>query len=164
MKKYIVVLLLVVFVAGCGARNEVVTSSEVIGCNGCVYSRFSEKKKIGDRLDDYYEDYTKINNSVFLGHVLNNNNEIVKGFICGTHNDKIFCLEGNVDSSKYEANKKILNEVFGENHCGEEFLDGGSYYDCDGVSISDNGTNYVGPSKSNQCYALVDGSTYCYGE
>ena len=159
MKKYLVLLLLVVLLTGCNSN------SKVLGCDDCVYSRFTDRKAIGEKLDKFENDYEAVNNKVFLGHVLDNNNKIVKGYVCAIDNGKTFCLEGNVDENKYEANKKILSKVYNKNNCSETEADDEKYYSCTGkisVSISEKGYNYVSISKSDECYVSSDGTTYCF--
>ena len=160
MKKYIFILLAVVLLTGCSSK------SKMIGCDDCVYSRFTDQKAIGDKLDDYKENHKDIKSNIFLGHVLDNNSNIKKSYVCATDKGKSFCLEGNIDNSKYEANKKILNDVYNKTNCSEETDDDVNYYSCTGkisVSISNNGYNYVSVSKSDECYVSNDGTTYCYG-
>ena len=161
MKKYVLVLLLLVlFMIGCG-------SDKVIGCSSCVYSRFTDKMGIGDKLEHYEKDYKKINNKVFLGHVVDKDNKILKSYVCGIDSGKVFCLKGNYEKTSYETNKKILNQVYGKIKCLEDSTSDEKYYDCSAgltVSISNQGFNYIGSSKSNQCYVSVAGISYCYGE
>ena len=159
MKKYLVLLLLVVLLTGCNSN------SKMIGCDDCVYSHFTDRKAIGDKLNKFEKDYNKVNNNIFLGHVLDENNKILKGYVCGINKGKTFCLEGNIDNSKYEANKKILDEVYGSGNCSESTNEDEKYYFCSGkinVSISNNGFNYISVSKSDECYVSNDGTTYCY--
>ena len=47
MKKIIFVLLIIILLTGCSSN------SKVIGCEKCVYSHFSSKKMIGDKLPSY---------------------------------------------------------------------------------------------------------------
>lgn len=158
MKKIIFVLLIIILLTGCSSN------SKVIGCEKCVYSHFSSKKMIGDKLDSYKKDYNDTNNKVFLGYELDTNDKIIKGYVCGTDKGKTYCLEGNLNNSKYESNKKILDDIYNKSNCTEKSYDNEKYYSCTGeltVNISSNSYNYIGTSKSNQCYISNDGTTYC---
>lgn len=158
MKKIIFVLLIIILLTGCSSN------SKVIGCEKCVYSHFSGKKMIGDKIDSYKKDYNDTNNKVFLGYELDTNDKIIKGYVCGTDKGKTYCLEGNLNNSKYESNKKILDDIYNKSNCTEKSYANEKYYSCTGeltVNISSNSYNYIGTSKSNQCYISNDGTTYC---
>ena len=160
MKKYIILLLLVVFVTGCG-------TIKTTGCKNCVFGRFNEKQKIGSKLESYEKDYKKINNNAFLGYVLGSGKKIEKSYICGINNKKAFCIEGNIDKTKYASNKKVLNEVYGKDQCKEEPFENSKMYTCYGRIVAyvfEEGANYLGPSLDDLCYAFPDGSTFCYKE
>ena len=154
MKKVLFLLLVIFLLTGC--------SKGVIGCSGCVYSYSNDIIKVGDKLDKYEKDYNKLNNDVFLGAKIDKNQKIKSGYICVKDNEKVFCLEGNNDGSKYESNKKILDKVYNK-QCKEKISGEDKYYTCnDVVNISTRGIVYVGKSKSNQCYAYPNGNIVCY--
>ena len=157
MKKVLFLLLVIFLLTGC--------SNGVIGCSGCVYSHFTDVKKAGDKLEKYEKNYKKIKNEVFIGTKIDKNQKITNGYVCAKEKDTVFCLEGNVDGSKYEANKKILDKVYDKKHCDEITGKDSKYYSCsdkNGVTISNKGVVYVGISKSNQCYAYPNGNMFCY--
>ena len=155
MKKIIFILCLFL-ISGC---------DKVDNCSNCVYSYYEDTKKIGDKLTEYEEDYKKVDSDIFLGHTLDNESKIIVGYICGVESGKLFCVTGNTDKTTYDKNKKILNKIYDSNQCKEEKNGDDSFYRCEGdnlVSISNNGSNYVGKSKSHQCYISEIGSMYCY--
>ena len=149
-------------VTGCESKDE----KKFYGCDDCVFARYTETKKIGDELTEYEKDYKALKHDYFLGHKIDKNNKITAGYLCGVEDGKLFCVEGNYKTSKYEDNKTILNKVFKEEECQEDKDE--QIYTCTGnVHISINnedkdGTNLIGLSKSDQCYIKANGSMYCY--
>ena len=166
MKKslFFLILIAILFViTGCSLFNKM--DNNVFGCSDCVYKYTKDTKKIGDVLTEYNSDYSSINHKFFLGYKLDKNNKILAGYVCGKENRKTFCIEGNFNESKYEENKKILNKIYDIEKCDENNYGNDLYYVCFGelnVNISNNGTNYIGISKSDQCYVNADGEMYCY--
>ena len=65
------------------------------------------------------ENYNDLNDSdgMFLGLIVENNT-VKRGFVCGTNEDVLFCLEGGVDESEsddkpiYRKNIDILNHFY----------------------------------------------------
>lgn len=162
MKKiFVLIFITFLFVlTGCSLFNN-----NVYGCTGCVYTYTKDTKEIGNVLTKYNSNYSTINHKIFLGYKLEKNNKILAGYVCGKENGKTFCIEGNFKESKYEENKKILNKVYDKEKCEENKYGDDLYYGCSGeidVSISNNGTNYISISKSDQCYVNADGKMYCY--
>ena len=66
----------------------------------------------------YSENYLNIINSsgrhYFLGLKLNDNNQITNVYSCGIKNDSPFCLESSSDGSTYEANKALMQSLWGD--------------------------------------------------
>ena len=95
-------------------------------CPGCVFAWYtgSEMKWIkgsgygeneasgNNKLTNYTEDYTTLEKNYFFGHVIDNNNYIIKSYACGIDNNKAFCIQSSSDGSKYSSNVDILNELF----------------------------------------------------
>ena len=146
-------------------------------CPGCVFAWYSssEIKWIKDSgygeneasgnnkltASEYYEDYTKLveetGKNYFLGHVIDDNNYIIKSYACGIENNKAFCLERTSDGSKYSSNVDILNSIF--LNCNASASSSESY--CTGTYVwakaYSNGTVYVGSgSKRSQAYDIGD--------
>ena len=101
-----------------------------------------------NKLTDYYEDYSKLieekEKNYFLGHIIDNNNYIIKSYACGIENNKAFCLERTSDGSKYSSNVDILNSVFPS---------------CN-VSASSSDSNCAGTTV--EAYAHLDGTVNVY--
>ena len=139
MKK-ICLLLIVILLVGC-SKKEVIGSNQIKSCPNCVFNYYDEGKKYGNNgsiLKDYKDDYKTLDKKIFLGHILDDNKKIVRGFACGIEKNKVFCLEGTNDGSKYLDNIKVLKEVYGEDKC-EQYEE---YFICHGELIS--GTNING--------------------
>ena len=163
MKKYLFVIVVIsmFLITGCNSSKK----ETVYGCSDCVFAYSKEEINIGDKLTNYEKDYSSLNRNFFLGYKIDKNDKIESSYVCGKDNGKVFCIEGNIDDSKYEKNKETLSKVYDNKKCIEDILDGGKAYSCSGdisVKINDGATNYIGSSKSDQCYVKYDGSTYCY--
>ena len=143
-------------------------------CKDCVYARYKDKKQVGDKLVNYYNDYKKIDNKLFIGHKLDDVDNIITGYICSKSNNEVYCLEGSNDDSKYISNVKILAKIFGEDNCSQSYaalesIDGQSKtyasYKCQNdneyVTVRSNGSIKLEINKSNGCYYNSDGM-YCY--
>lgn len=129
-------------------------------CPNCVFAYYEvdEIKDYGENggiLTNYTRDYRllKENNEqlvYFLGHVIDNNGKILRGFTCGIvnigeTNEKAFCLEGSHGGETYNSNKTLLQgmESYFSEGCEEEE----DNFHCTGdinVIISTN--NYIIPS------------------
>ena len=149
MKKLLIIALLSTLVlTGCGSKNKEEKTNEEIGtCKDCVYAYYTDVKAYGedgDVLTDYTKDYTTLKDensnqrTSFLGHMLDENGKIKRAFVCAIEGDKIYCIEGTSDGSKYNSNKEVIKGIYDESKCEEE----DTYYSCQGdrfVEISENG-------------------------
>ena len=167
MKKKVVILCLVVIsvfvVTGCGCHKK----TKAKNCENCVYAYYTDTKEYGNKLKDYTDDYTSLKHSkFFLGHELDEYDNITKGYVCGVENKKLFCLEGSTGDEKiYKSNKELLYKIYGKDKCKEADLNGTKALTCSGdlnISIYDNSI-VVGTHKNDQCY-MMDDRMYCYGE
>ena len=81
-------------------------------------------------------DYTLLGENYFTGFILNDNNEVSRGFVCGIEKGNAFCLEGG-DTSKYSNNIDILNSFFDDEECNEVSFNDSVYlaYECIGSSV-----------------------------
>lgn len=71
------------------------------------------------------KDYTTLlkngeQRKVFLGHILNNNNQIERAFTCGIKGNELFCIEGS--DEKYEINTTILQKTWNNTCQGDDEL------------------------------------------
>ena len=130
MKKVILSLLLLIVLTGCSISNK---QEEV--CKNCVFAHYTIQRqygKEGNTLEEYTKDYKTLKNesneqrNKFLGHILDKDGKILRGFVCGIKQDKIFCLEGSMDGSTYETNKKTLEEMYDTDKC----VDADSSFQC----------------------------------
>ena len=125
--KYICLLMIitVLLVTGCSGQKKITINA----CKNCAFSFYDEEfsKKFDENyyLRDFTYDYNELktkngeNRKMFLGHILNGR-KIERGFACGINNDKVFCIEGTKDGSKYEDNVQVLKDVFGDINCKED--------------------------------------------
>ena len=161
MKK-IYLLLIILLLVGCG-KKKIVGSKQIDSCPNCVFNYYFEGKHYGENgsiLNDYTNDYKTLNHQIFLGHILDNNKKIIRGFACGIESGQVFCIEGTNDGSKYDDNIKVLKEVYGENKCEqteESFI-------CHGDLIS--GTNRQGTADVDYpdgiaCMAISNETIIC---
>lgn len=163
MKKKLFILSIatpMLILTGCNLLNK----NNVYGCSDCVYSYSDDVIKIGDIITEYNSDSSSIDNNFFLGYKLDKDNRIINGYVCGKEKEKIFCIEGNYNGSKYKENKEILNKVYNKEKCKETTFENNSFYSCSGeinINISETNTNYVSSSKKDQCYVNADGKMYC---
>ncbi len=161
MKK-MYLLLIILLLAGCG-KKKIVGSKQIDSCPNCVFNYYFEGKhygKNGSVLSDYTNDYESLNHQIFLGHILDNNKKIIRGFACGIESGKVFCIEGTNDGSKYEDNIKVLKEVYGEDKCEEN----DNSFICHGELIS--GTNRDGTADVDYpdgiaCMAISNETIIC---
>ena len=118
-------------------------------------SGYGENEASGNnKLTDYYEDYSKLieekEKNYFLGHIIDDNNYIIKSYACGIENNKAFCLERTSDGSKYNSNVDTLNSVFPS--CNADAS--ASYSYCDGSDVN-------GDANSNGSVNVYSGSAGC---
>lgn len=152
-------------------------------CPGCVFawypssemkwikgSGFGENEALGNNKlneSEYYEDYTKLvekkGKNYFLGHVIDDNNYIIKSYACGIEKGKAFCLEGTSDGSKYSSNVDILISIFQScdasasssiSNCPSAFVETVRAY---AYSYGTAGVNLG----SSRCDAYASGNSYC---
>ena len=138
MKKYLIISLVVLttlMLTGCGKakkennekKEENQNNTEEVMCEECIFSIYSNSKKIGkdgDTLtEDYKTDYKEMKDGrgvqipVFLGHKLDVNAKILKGYACQVIDNKLLCL-GQISNQKtYDANKELLTKFYTEEEC-----------------------------------------------
>ena len=131
-------------------------------CPGCVFAWYTDHKWIkgsgygenessgNNKLTNYTDDYTTLEKNYFLGHVIDDNNYIIKSYACGIENNKAFCLERTSDGSKYSSNVDILNSVFPGCNADASASD----LDCAGSSVH-------GRAGSNGYVDVYSGSAHC---
>ncbi len=133
-------------------EEEVVVVEKVINCDGCVFSYFSEVKKIGSTLSE--EEYTTDINNIrtsgnkqrhnFFGLVLSGNT-ISKAYSCILKDNIIYCIQGSTNGAYHTNNIGVLNQIFTADQC-KTLSDGNNYWCSDG--------NYNGNSKTSGYTAL----------
>lgn len=159
MKKMFIIVLTLVVLTGCNdtkKENKKENVSNVDTCPNCVYGYYENSVKIGDILSNYTKDYTTLKyddntqRKEFFGYVLDSENKIINGYVCGIVNNKVLCLEGN-DSSKYEYNKELLKNNFSVSVCADKKDEYGPYYECNSDDIymvaSSDGYVYIASEK-----------------
>ncbi len=167
-KKYVFLLMIIsiLLITGCSNKNKMTINS----CENCAFSYYDEEssKKYGENvhLKDFTYDYKELktkegeNRKMFLGHILSGK-KIERGFACGINNDKVFCIEGTHDGSKYEDNALILRSIFGDENCEEDDY----FIICkDDIYAATNrdGTANVGVSSDGiECKAISNGTMNC---
>ena len=151
---------------GCSRNSErIVGSNQIDSCPNCIFSFCDSGKQYGEKgsiLNDYNALKYDENNqrSFFLGHILDDDKKIIRGFACGIENGKAFCLEGTNDGSKYQDNIKTLKEIYSQEKC-EQFDD---YIICKDELVSGaniNGTVDVGVRDGFSCMAINNNTLIC---
>ncbi|MBR3116760.1 MAG: hypothetical protein IKF36_02670 [Bacilli bacterium] len=174
MKKKVIIFILLFIIVVLGVIATLILTGKIgkkktiDSCKDCVFARYYKDKEIGDELTDYESDYTSIKNidskKIFLGHKLDSNNKIETGYVCGITNGKAFCVEGS--ETAYESNKKVLNDIFGNDNCTEKTFSGSTYYTCGNKEIYSTiysyGSATVSESKSNMCTYSSSDVMSCY--
>ncbi len=158
-------------------------------CPGCVYAYYTDTKyyNAADRsiLDNYVEDYTQLkdgNNQqreYFIGHILDDENKIVRAFACGIKDyglptEKAFCIEGALNDNAggnsqtraqmFTRNQQLLesNELWGNAGCSDDNVD----IRCPGTVVArahTTGTVEISNSSdADYCYIHQSGILYCY--
>ena len=140
MRKYLIISLVVLttlMLTGCGKakkennekKEENQNVTEEVMCEGCVFSIYSDAKKIGKKGDilpreifsttNYKDmkDGRKIQIPVFLGHKLDENSEILKGYVCQVIDNELLCLGQITDENTYNANSELLKKFYTEEEC-----------------------------------------------
>ena len=116
-------------------EDEIVTVEKIINCDGCVFSYFSETKKIGSTLsnDEYTTDINKLRTSGgkqrhnFFGFVLSGNT-ISKAYSCILKDNKIYCIQGSSNGAYFSSNVAVLNQIFTSDQC--KYISNGNTYWC----------------------------------
>ena len=134
MKKFLILSLVTIstiMLTGCGTNssnksgNQTGKSSQIESCPNCVFAFYDGAKYYGENgsiLTEYTNDYTTLKDKdgkqrkFFLGHILDKDGKIEKGFACGINNEKPFCIEGN---KTYKEVISELKKVFGDSNCNE---------------------------------------------
>ena len=153
------VLVSIFVLSGCGKtenKNEKETQGQKIvipeidettvknieTCKDCVFAVYTEAKTYGENgsvLKDYTKDYKTLKDAEgnqinsFLGHILDKDGKILKGYVCGIENEKLICLEVVDDETKYNANRTVLVDIYGSEKCYQD----DTYLECkDNITIS----------------------------
>ena len=131
--------------------DESVVVEEVINCDGCVFSYFSDEgdkaKTLGATLSP--SDYTNNINNLktaggkqrhnFFGLVLSGNT-ISRAYACILKDSKIYCIEGSTNGAYHNSNIAILNKIFTNGQC-KTISDGHTYTCTDGSYNGDTKTS-----------------------
>lgn len=107
-----------------------------------------------EKIKGYTEDYTTLNSSYFLKHIMNNG-VVESSEVCFIHNG-LHCIKPN----EYETSKASLLSIFGEGAC--YVLGSNAFCDTDAVYVSADG--YGGVSASDDtaaCGVYSAGSASC---
>lgn len=99
----------------------------------------------------------------YLKYTLNTNGIIDKIDLCGKHDGQEFCLERNVNGSKYNQNKESLINIFGSDSCSSY----GTSFDCEDdhvhVTAYDDGNLYVFTAGTEEgCRVFGGGASECF--
>jgi hypothetical protein len=131
--------------------DESVVVEEVINCDGCVFSYFSDEgdkaKTLGATLSpsDYTNDINNLKTAGgkqrhnFFGLVLSDNT-ISRAYACILKDNKIYCIEGSTNGAYHNSNIAILNKIFTNGQC-KTISDGNTYTCTDGSYNGDTKTN-----------------------
>lgn len=131
--------------------DESVVVEEVINCDGCVFSYFSDEgdkaKTLGATLSpsDYTNDINNLKTAGgkqrhnFFGLVLSGNT-ISRAYACILKDSKIYCIEGSTNGVYHNSNIAILNKIFTNGQC-KTISDGNTYTCTDGSYNGDTKTN-----------------------
>lgn len=128
-------------------KEEILEVDEIVNCNGCVFSYFSEAKSIGSTLlpEEYTTDINTLKTSGwkqrhnFFGFVLSDN-KISRAYSCIRKSNKIYCLEGSTNWAYHQNNISILNQIFTADQC-KYISDGHTYWCTDGDYNGDTKTS-----------------------
>ena len=131
--------------------DESVVVEEVINCDGCVFSYFSDEgdkaKTLGATLSpsDYTNDINNLKTAGgkqrhnFFGLVLSGNT-ISRAYACILKDSKIYCIEGSTNGAYHNSNIAILNKIFTNGQC-KTISDGNTYTCTDGSYNGDTKTS-----------------------
>ena len=98
--------------------------------------------------------------NVYLKHTLNSNEIIEEIDVCG-NNGQEFCLERSADVSKFEQNKTLLLNTFGNDSCGVDSNGVRCYGDSVYAYASSDGTVTVYAYDVGGCDVLGGGAAVC---
>ena len=165
-------------VVGCDKKENKTEEEDIVitdggkikTCKGCVFAYYETEKAYGGNGDileeeEYTDDYSKLKDENgkqrrrFVGHILDEEGRIIKAYACGIENDKSFCLEGLSSDLRYDINKEILLNVFGQDKC----KDVNHGFACDDVisaTANDGGTVTV--KTNNYCSVNSNGKMKCF--
>ena len=143
-------------------------------CPGCMFSGGGDNWEFGNDatpltdnqvagLKNHWEDAIMASDrKIFVGLKINQETKAVeKLYSCALVNDFPFCIEGTADTSIYQSNKLILENIYGKDKCSTD--DYGTTY-CQGEISSylyrsgDVSTN----DKIGRCSVYNGGTGYCY--
>jgi len=131
--------------------DQSVVVEEVINCDGCVFSYFSDEgdkaKTLGATLSpsDYTNDINNLKTAGgkqrhnFFGLVLSGNT-ISRAYACILKDSKIYCIEGSTNGAYHNSNIAILNKIFTNGQC-KTISDGHTYTCTDGSYNGDTKTS-----------------------
>ena len=131
--------------------DESVVVEEVINCDGCVFSYFSDEgdkaKTLGATLSpsDYTNDINNLKTTGgkqrhnFFGLILSGNT-ISRAYACILKDNKIYCIEGSTNGAYHNSNIAILNKMFTNGQC-KTISDGHTYTCTDGSYNGDTKTS-----------------------
>jgi len=119
---------------------------------------------------EYKNNYINLEKNIFLGFLLDEDNNIKQIYSCGIEENKPYCLRGGInendieDKTIYNINKKTLNSVY--NNC--TFYADKNSYECVGTTLANidyNGNTNIYSNPENltagSCRASTDGSSSC---
>lgn len=128
---------------------------------------------------DFTKDFTTIKTEYneqsrsFNGVLLDSNNKIIKGYVCGVVGTTPYCMEAATDGSLYTYNQNIIKAAFGEENCyfnetetalfcddNNVPLDGGQDVGFAHAEVWDDGDIEV-DDDFDSCKARTDGKIYC---
>lgn len=127
-------------------------------CPGCVFAYHTDySRNYGDTLtsSDYKTSYQDViaesEKSVFLGMILNNDNQIVRAFACGINHNRPFCIEGG-STDKYSSNRNYLYRLYG----GYDLV---TEEGCDNINNGVRCDGLVIANADNSGFVMVDASS-----
>ena len=170
---------------GQAAGDTINPKGLIASCPGCVFAYYTDWLTYTDSdssghqlnrstLNEYTNDYTTLKKNgvqrkYFLGHILDSNNVIQRGFVCGIKNyglatEKAFCIEGTVNGYDHVDNilknniALLQTSELWNNTCYFEY---GSQAFCDSTDLhADSGYIDIGVYEnygSDGCWINYDG-------
>ena len=136
----------------------------LINCEDCVFAFYNDHKHFGDVLTEYTKDFRTLKDKNgkqrkrFMGHMIDQDGSILKAYACGIEKGKVYCLEGSSDSRMYEANIKVLNEIFQSSQCERNDYS----YSCFGETSGEVKIDgFVSVYYDENCHTNKNGEFYC---